>query len=57
MENELWEEKSHYFSVVSNYLLFHKGMDACVHENDGSCERTVHGLKSLEFPTLRFLDQ
>jgi hypothetical protein len=36
MGNELWEEKSHRWLVVSNSGLFHKGMDSCVHENDGS---------------------
>jgi hypothetical protein len=27
---------------VRNYLIIPEGMDACVHEIDGSYERTVH---------------
>jgi hypothetical protein len=28
MGNKLWEEKSHFLLVISNYWLFQKGMDA-----------------------------
>jgi hypothetical protein len=50
----LIEEKSHCLLVVSNCLLFHKGMDSHVHEIDDGCKRTIHDYESLEFLALRY---
>jgi hypothetical protein len=32
-------------------------MDSCVHDIDGSLERNIHNLESLEFPIRRFNNQ